>query len=167
MSRAETWDSLVTALSKEAALVQALVRCAVDMAAPLSRLDVAAVERHTMKQQSMLAELADAARDRTDALDRCVPGTRSSGRLALQLVISAAPKAVARELRRIHQRLLVLRDEFLLVRARNQLLIQQTLEFTRHFGESLVEAASEPAAYDASGASSHKAASGELFVGAL
>jgi hypothetical protein len=60
-----------------------------------------------------------------------------------------------------------LRDEFLLVRERNQLLIEQTLEFTAHFSASLADAAADPPSYDASGSQAKLAPRGELFIGAL
>ncbi len=167
MSRAESWESLVSALSAETALVEELVRSAMKMAGALGRLEVAAVERYTAEQEAQLQALEHASRTRSRAIDECAPGRGGfGGRLALQMVIDTAPAAAADRLRGLHGRLVGLRDEFLLVRERNRLIIEQTLDFTRHFSESLAEAA-EPPSYDASGARSKSATRGELFSGAL
>ena len=168
MSRAEPWEAFVGAVAKETALVQDLVRVTVEMGHPLSRLDVPEVERTTAVQEAVLTELGEAARTRTEAIERCVPGVGdSASRLGFQMVIVSAPERFSSELRRLRDQLLLLRDEFTLVRARNRLLMEQTLEFTAHFGRSLVTEVAEPPSYDASGARSASAVRGELFSGAL
>lgn len=168
MSRAESWNSLVDALSAETTLVEELVRRAMEMSGALSCLEVTEVERHSTAQEITLRALSEAAHTRAAAIDRCVPGRGEfHGRLALQLVIESAPEPEADRLRGLQGRLVGLRDEFLLVRERNQFLIEQTLEFTAHFSASLADAAADPPSYDASGSQAKLAPRGDLFVGAL
>jgi hypothetical protein len=168
MSRTEQWEALVAAITAESEFVQNLVRLTVEMARPLSRLDIPGLERTTADQEAVLMKLEEAAGDRSDAMDRCLPGSGgASGRLAFQMVIASAPEPFATSLRDLRDRLLLLRDEFTLVRARNQMIMEQTLEFTGHFGRSLAEDSAEPPSYDARGARAPRLVRGELFSGAL
>ncbi len=168
MNRAESWETLVAALSAETSLVEELVRSALAMSGALGRLEVAAVERYTADQEAKLNALEQASKSRSRAIEQVAPGRGAfRGPLALQMVIAGAPAGAAGRLQGLHGRLVDLRDEFMLVRERNRMLIEQTLDFTRHFSESLAEAAADPPSYDATGTRSKAATRGELFSGAL
>ncbi len=168
------FTSLVTALDREIGLLEQLRDLGIEAREPLVRLDVSGVERWASSQRDLLTRIEEAARDRADLQEACLPprarGIAGGGGLAntvtLHALIARAPSVEAERMRQQRDAVRQLRDEISAVSARNEVLIAQVLDMTDHLGDGLVDATRQDG-YDAAGRSNGQTISGDLFSGAL
>ncbi|HCP44562.1 MAG TPA: hypothetical protein DIU15_00775 [Deltaproteobacteria bacterium] len=174
MSELTAWNSLIDALENEIQLLCRLRDLAKAGHKPLVELDVAAVEEWVGRQRELLQALSEAGSTRGRAQDACLPenarGAGGNGPLGstitLHALVGRAPEPVGNRLRQQGDALRQLRDEIALVTTRNEILIQQVVEFTDHFGQGLA-ASTQDESYDQKGQHNDLTGSGDLFSGAM
>lgn len=156
MTHPTRWNALCQALEAEATRLDQLKAHAASGADVILRMDIPGLELWTAEQQTLMAELSQLGKTRSEATRACLATgdlpAASSGlaeRITFLTLLGFAPARIAERLRSLRERLRGLRDDLSLVTSRNEVLLRQVLAFTDELGQSLT--APKPNGYDATG----------------